>query len=281
MLPQFNFQNQVNAVGGVAVLIVGGYLAWDLTRSREIPVCSLRFPVATQMSFQKPDGAAMTPAEFQARVGMGERGVIEKTAVRRGDSVQPLVLDVRLGGPDAADTGAGFSWSLPGLAKAKAACLGYSIFVPADFDYAGGGTLPGLFGEASGAATTNGQSGFASRVAWNDQGTIGLQMNLSGVTNDGKTGEPVGYLSATPLPKGRWVRIEQETVLNSPNAKDGLMRLWVDGRLSVEDLSVAWRGNGGVHLNGALVDIGYGPMTPPTEKKPTAVTLSPLQLAWQ
>ena len=72
-----------------------------------------------------------------------------------------------------------------------------------------------------------------------------------------------------------------ETVLNSPNAKDGLVRLWVDGRLSVEDLAVAWRGNNGVRLVGALVDIGYGPTLAPTDKKPTVVTLSPLQLAWQ
>lgn len=281
MLPKFDFQNQVNAVGGLALLLVGSYLVWDATRSREIAICSARYPVATQMSLQKPNGAALSPAEFQARVGFGERGVIENTVVRSTDGPMPLVLDFKLGGPVTADTGAAFPWSLPGVTKAKSACLSYSVFVPNDFDFGAGGTLPGLFGTTAAGGNGRLQTGFNTRIAWNDEAGVGVLTNLSSSTNDVEGGELGRYLSGFKMPRGRWVRIEQEAVLNSPNAKDGLLRVWIDGRLSVEDPAIAWRGTGNVQLGGALIDIGYVHIANRTEKKPTKLSISPLQLSWQ
>ena len=119
MLPKLSFQNQVNAVGGVAVLVVGGYMFFDLTRSRQATPCSTRYPSVTQMALQKANGAPFLPAEFQARVGYGERGIVEKTSVRAADGAPAkYVLDVTLGGPRDAVTGAGFQWAPNGMGKA-------------------------------------------------------------------------------------------------------------------------------------------------------------------
>jgi hypothetical protein len=277
MLPRFDFQNQVNAIGGFAFLFVAGYVGWDFTRSRDVSPCSARSPVTTMMSLQKPDGQPMTPAEFQARVGLGERGIMEKTAVRRADS--GFVLDVALGGPEPTDSGTSFLWNPAGVGKAVSACLAYRVFVPSDFDYANGGTLPGLYGELSGSAPTGGQTGLSTRVAWTREGTIELQANLSEVMGPSANSEPVMLASSANLAKGRWTKIEQEIVFNSPNSKDGVTRMWVDGRLVLSDTAVAWRGTNSVHFMGSLVDVSYLPHK--VDAKPTKLTLSPPQLAWQ
>ena len=281
MLPKFNFQNQVNAVGGLAFLIVAGYVGWDLTKSRETPTCGSRSQVATMMSLQKPNGQPMSPAEFQARVGFGERGVVEKTLIRRGDGAQPLVLDVALGGPHAQDSGANFFWSPSGAGKATSACLAYSVLLPDDFDYATGGTLPGLYGESVAPANANGQSGLSTRAFWTEAGQIGVQVNLSDVAGVSAGSQPLTSLSSASLRRGNWIPIEQEVILNSPNAKDGVLRIWIDGRLKLEETSIAWRGTGGVHLMGAMIDVGYTSDANSGDKKQTRLTLSPLRLSWQ
>lgn len=279
MLQKLSFQNQVNAVGGLAFLVAGGFFAYELGRSRDAKPCGSRFPVATQMSLQKPNGTAMTPGELQARAGIGERGVLESTSVIKVTAGPALlVLDVKVGGPAASDTGAMFYWAPAGIAKASSACLSYQVFLPHDFDFANGGKLPGLYGLARGASQ---QRGFATQFTWDQTGLMGLEANLSDYDPSASLNEPVAYRSSTTLARGRWVQIDQEVTLNSPNTQNGILRLWVDGTLKLEDTTVAWRGNGGLAISGALNDIGY--RTARTEgapKKPTSVIVSPPQLSW-
>lgn len=281
MLPRFNFQNQVNAIGGLAFVMLAGYIGWDMSRSREATPCSTRVPVATLMSLQRPDGQPLTPGELQARAGFGERGVIDKTAIRRADGTRPFVLDVALGGPQQQDTGAGFFWAPAGVGKAATACLAYQVLVPADFDYGAGGTLPGFYGELNSSAHGNGQTGLSTRVAWDREGDIKLQVNLSEVMGPMASSEPITLASSTQFPRGRWVNIEQELVFNSPNSKDGVLRMWIDGRLRIDETTVAWRGTNSVHLMGSLVDVSYLPRKGDADVKASRLTLSPLRLAWQ
>ena len=46
MLPRWDFQNQVNTIGGLVVVLVAGYFVFDATRSRETPGCGTRYPIA-------------------------------------------------------------------------------------------------------------------------------------------------------------------------------------------------------------------------------------------
>ncbi|MEQ1698150.1 MAG: hypothetical protein ABL901_20160 [Hyphomicrobiaceae bacterium] len=281
MLPQTNFKNQVNAAGGLVFLVVGGYLAWDATRSQEVAPCSARLGVPTQMSFQKADGSVLSPAEFQARVGISERGLIEKTSIKRVVGDKPLVLDIALGGPSADDTGAGFSWSLPGVSKARSACLSYHVFVPADFAYADGGTLPSLFGQANGPAGDGVPTGVVAGLTWSDQGQVNLNVRYTGLPSPVEAYRPVRWPANATLPLGRWVRIEQEAVLNTPSLPDGIARVWIDGRLALENSGIVWRGFAGVQWAGTLADVSYVPPLHTTTRKHTVLQLTPPQMSWQ
>ena len=280
MLPRWDFQNQVNTIGGLVVVLVAGYFIFDATRSREAPGCGTRYPIATLMALQRPDGALMTPAELQARIGFDERGIVDKTKVRTGDQAGTPVLDVTLGGAVADDTGTSFPWSLAGLYSARSACMGYRVLVPADFDYASGGTLPGLFGTTSNTATPGAQSGFSARIAWDSEGRLGMRVNLTGIANAKDDIDVTVPQATVSLARGRWVAIEQEVVLNSPNAQDGALRLWVDGRLAFENTGVAWRGSNAIRFVGALVEVDYIPGGR-VDKKSTQVSISPLRMSWR
>ena len=82
---------------------------------------------------------------------------------------------------------------------------------------------------------------------------------------------------------GRWTQIDQEVTLNSPNAQNGILRLWIDGRLRMEDTTVAWRGNGSMALTGSVAQVGYqsfGGIEKPA-KKQASIRVTPLKLSWQ
>jgi len=281
MLPQWNFQNQVNAVGGMIFLIVGSYFAWDLTRSTEIPPCSARFGVPTQMSFQKANGTVLSPPEFQARVGINERGVIEKTQIHRVIGDKPLVLNIQLGGPLSEDTGVRFGWTLAGLDKAAGACLAYNVFVPSTFNFGNGGTLPGLFGQASGVVADDAVSGVEAALSWNDQGNLVQSVQFSGSTAALQNAQPTHLMTMANLPRGRWARIEQEAVFNTPDVADGTVRLWVDGRLALEHTQLMLRLHPGIRWAGTLADVRYLTSHSGVDRPPTLVQLTPPQMSWK
>jgi hypothetical protein len=282
MLSSLSFQNQVNAVGGVALLIIAGYFTVELGRSREVTPCSTRFSSMTQMSLQKPGGMPLSPAELEARAGLGERNVMEKASVRKADgSPSPFVLDVKVGGPQSADSGIDFRWTPNGLAKADAVCLAYSIYVPADFDFASGGALPGVFGEATGSMT-GAQRGFASRLVFGGGGELGIDVNVSDTTSSAQDGAAqVRWTQSGTIERGRWTAVEQEIILNNANAKDGVVRIWTGGRLRLETLDMAWRATAAMRVSGMLSEIGYNGVQTATNKKPSIISISAPRLAFR
>jgi hypothetical protein len=284
MFDKLSFQNQVNVVGGGLFVIIAGYFAVSLGQSREPAPCSSRYATAVMMSLQRPsDSMPMSPPELQARVGRGERGIVEKAnVVRVNGAPSPVVLDVKVGGGQDQDTGVSFAWQPPGVAKASAACLSYNVKLPEDFDLSSGGILPGLFGELATAGGPGGQTGFSTRMAWQSGGGLGAHINLSD-TNSINQGADPDYLPArdTSMPLGRWVAVEQEIILNRLNANDGVLRLWVDGRLKAELRTLAWRGHGAIRFGGAVSDISYISSRSSTDKKLSNIRLSPLRLAWE
>jgi hypothetical protein len=67
---------------------------------------------------------------------------------------------------------------------------------------------------------------------------------------------PLGMKAATAAPR-RWLRVQQEIVLNTPGAADGIVRLWTDGDLKAEDTGIELRKNKGDGIIGVPADIGY------------------------
>jgi len=151
--------------------------------------------------------------------------------------------------------GAGFL-SRVGLGEAAvAACLGYRLRFAPGFAFNKGGKLPGLYGgdgPSGGAAAAN---GFSARLMWRRDGAGELYAYLP--RRRQRHGESVGR-GAWRFPTGRWVSIEQEIVLNTPEAADGVVRIWVDGRLSLERRDLRWREHAGVLIEGLMFSTFFG-----------------------
>ncbi len=281
-----NFQNQVNAVGGIAILILGGYFAFEASKSRDAKPCSSRFRASTLMSLNAANGQPLAAAELQARAGFTERGMIEKASVRQGaNAPSKHVLDVRVGGPASNDTGIGFAWSPSQFGAAETACLVYDVYVPADFDYASGGVLPGLQGQLLATipgGTPGGQTGFSARMTWDNAGTLGVEtVTADGAPNGHDLSEGRHKTAGSAVQRGRWTQIEQEVVLNADKAHDGVLRVWVDGRLTLEKTAMTWRTEPNLRLSGMLGDVGYSAVETAAPKKATVISVSQPKLSWQ
>ncbi len=129
-------------------------------------------------------------------------------------------------------------------------CLSMEVFIPNDFvgNEAGHKLGYGIWGgdQASGGGTSpvmqvKGQ-GFVVRNTWNgsdtslysyhlNRGGSGRWANQNAPKCDSNTCCIYGDSSqAGKVTKGRWVRIEEEVVLNTIDKPDGYARLWVDGK---------------------------------------------------
>jgi hypothetical protein len=88
---------------------------------------------------------------------------------------------------------------------------------------------------------------------------------------------------AFELARGRWVRLEQEVVVNTPNEDDGVLRVWIDGVLNVQRTDMNYRAQSGVTIAGVSVDVfrGTGPNdSQAAAAKPAKVWLAPFEVRW-
>jgi hypothetical protein len=270
----------INLGGALVGLIVVGYVVYAAFHTEVEQPCSTRFPAATRFSLQTGAGKPLTAVELQARAGLRDLGVIDNARVvpvEGGPS--PEALEVKLrdlppgDDPDAKlRNGIEFRWSPPGIAGANSACLSYSVWLPDKFDFGGGGVLPGVFGGEPAAPR---QRALNDRLAvtfeWSAEGQPSLVAALDG-------GEHLRMSGAGPsLPTNRWVKIEQEIVLNDPGQPNGLVRLWVDDELIGTSDRVPLRLDDKALLTGVLVAIGY-------EREPAStgmLRLSPIEIGWR
>lgn len=135
--------------------------------------------------------------------------------------------------------GAGFVAQAVG-APARRACLSYHVRFDAGFDFVKGGKLPGLYGGTgpTGGARVSAADGFSIRLMWRRDGQGEA---YAYVANKGTPyGASVGRGAWTFAP-GRWTRIDLETVMNTPGFADGVLRVWVAGRLVIEHTGVLYR----------------------------------------
>jgi hypothetical protein len=56
---------------------------------------------------------------------------------------------------------------------------------------------------------------------------------------------------------GKWVTIEQEILLNTPDASNGQLRVWVDGDLGLDRRNLQVRSDGVVRFEGMVADTHY------------------------
>lgn len=135
-----------------------------------------------------------------------------------------------------------------------------------------GGKLPGIagtYGRAGwGMRKTDGYNGWSVRGGFSAR-PAGVK-SVSGLTTIGSyvyhadgqdsSGDYWGW-SAGPaglLENNRWYSIEQYVKLNSPGAKDGIFRAWVDGHQVVEKADVRFRYVPNLKIESVWMDIYHG-----------------------
>lgn len=236
----------------VAALLAGGCLAGD------------REPYAEDDEVQPSSG--LTPCSQRLRLvgaprlGEGDRpeevieaafdaerliGVEENVDLLSGDGGEGSFLRVRypeesvnFGSADDETPLGGAQFYAP-VGAARVLCLHYRVRFEEDFEFAKGGKLPGLYaGEApSGGDKVSGKDGWSVRLMWRKEGEGELYEYI--YNKKGKYGLSVGR-GAFTFPRGRWVDIDLETVVNAPGRRDGQARLWIDGQPVIEQHDIVY-----------------------------------------
>lgn len=271
------FELLINVGAAIAGIGVIGYIAYAALHKDVDQPCSARYPAATRFSLHNSEGKPLSAIALQARAGLRDLGVIDNASVvRSAGGPAEDVLEVKLrqlpAGADqdaAAHNGIEFRWSPPGMRPATAACLSYSVLLPDKFAFGSGGFLPGVFG-GSGGLSRDSAGGLSVSPEWDGDGRP-----LIASTAAGSIGRISGNTSA--LPTGRWIRIEQEVVLNEPGKENGQTSLWVDGALSLDSRRVLLRKDAGETLSGVLVAAGYRGKPP----EASSMQLSPFEISWR
>lgn len=125
---------------------------------------------------------------------------------------------------------------------ARAACLAFELFVPSDFKWGmkggkhGYGLWGGRPGNVGGGSIPHEQTGWLVRnvrAGEERSPNYGTRLYSYALNRDAKrqaNGEVFGTTSANGFtPKGRWLNVEQEIVMNDPGWANGYSRLWING----------------------------------------------------
>jgi hypothetical protein len=269
-----------NAAAGLVAIgaVVGVVRTWVAPSAMQS--CGERF--ATSMAFPlERDGALLTATDIQARSGGRDAGVLETLeVVRLKKGPFPIAMSVELPKGSSAPTssvvpkgGISFPWQPRSIKDKSTVCLSYQILLPPDFDFNLGGALPGLLGQTD-------QSGdrFLTRLGWQQGGTLSA---TNFTTLNGKKYKQVADSEGFAIPRGRWVQLEQELVLNAPEQENGILRVWVDGTLVIDKADLAYRAKPDVTLAGVAADLFYsGEDIAARSPADARVWLSPFEIRW-
>lgn len=283
---------------GAAALLIGAslmYVVKSLAFSEGTPPCSERFEKGVQMALET-GGRPVATADLQARAAGTDWSLLERTQVVKvaaGPSTYALQFD--LAAPAAANQsreGAGFVWAPRAMKSAKSACLAYSVFLPENFKFGGGGQLPGLIGlmapanrdeaaQEAGGAPANGQQAdqdgdvvFSAAPVWNKEaiGQFAVRGPEIFVLQKG------GY-SKFEFPRGKWVRLEQEVMLDGTNLGNGSMRLWLDGELKL--YAVLAKSNKVAGMTGVLSEVTVAGQRVDAKARDQKISISPFVVYWR
>lgn len=161
------------------------------------------------------------------------------------------------------------------IARAKFVTFQYDVFFPKNFDYKRGGKLPGLYGgngQKMGCSGGNSASDcFSARFMWrakaageaylyipkNADQDAGLK-KVPPVTHlDPKYGSSVGR-GAFRFKQGGWTTIKQLVKVNTVGKKDGILKIWANGKLVISFGKMVWRNNDKINLQGVAFETFFG-----------------------
>lgn len=132
----------------------------------------------------------------------------------------------------------------------------YLVKFADNFQFVRGGKLPGLYGGKGivSGVMPNGYDGFTSRYMWVERGGGSIYAYL-----------PTSVTWGTYLGKGKftfqpgvWHTLQQQVVLNAPGRTNGVIRVWLDGKLVVNEQNLRFRDTSTLHLTGIYFDTFFG-----------------------
>ncbi len=277
------------AFHATGLLLIAGTLTYVVREqliAEVIEPCSGRYSEVTEFTVDYGKGP-LTTAQLTAMIGASQRGIRQNAKVVRVKGVpgqRALRIALNQGGETKRapedNNGIGFSWSPSDMTDAESACLAYSVYLPKDFDFGGGGILPGLYAgqPLKLSATSDGKTAVAQRVVWRRGGAGNIYAQLPGYDDGGAYLDQKGIDVAT----GRWVSVEQEMILNTPGKDDGISRVWIDGDMKHDSRRLEWRKHGKLKIEGVLADVGYAqPSRVIAPPKNTVVYVTPMELRWR
>jgi len=144
-----------------------------------------------------------------------------------------------------------------GLSPQTSLRLSYDLRFSDNFDFVKGGKLPGFYGGegASGGDNPDGTDGFSTRFMWRRRGDGEIYAYLPTTTDEYGTSIGRGNWR---FRRGVWHHLEQEVVLNRPNADDGRIRVWFDERLVLDQGGLRFRTVDSLQLNGLFFSTFFG-----------------------
>jgi hypothetical protein len=265
--------NGAAALIGIASMVTIGR---SLLGGNEAESCRVRYDNAVQWSLLRDDGQLLTPSDLQARLGTSEWGVLDRVNVVKVDHGPGTALAIDLAARRTATQshGAGFEWGPQSAGPVTAACASYAFKLDPKFDFASGGRLPGLLGGPAGSDRTSAEA-FSARLVWDDAGRLEVLSQAPGgsraLNNERHAAE---------LPRGRWVAVDQEVILNTPGQSNGILRIWLDGKLSFESHKVAFRTDAAATVRGILAEVSYARQPGAARDGAKPVLVTPFEFRW-
>ncbi len=262
--------------GAVAVIAVASIVTMGRSIiGTDAETCRVRYDHAVQWSLQRDDGQLLTASDLQARLGATDWGLMERVSVVKVEHGpgSALAVDLAGGRTSTQSPGAGFEWGPQSAGPVAAACVSYAFKLDREFDFAAGGRLPGLLGGPSGG-DRKAPEAFSARLAWDDKGQLDIVAHAPEAPARLRNER-----SAPELPRGRWVMVDQEVVVNTPGRSDGILRVWLDGKLQFENRGVAFRKDAGSAVRGVLAEVAYA-RQPNARDAAGSVLLTPFEYRW-
>ncbi len=270
----------LNAAASLVAIgaVVGVVRTWVAPAAME--PCSERYSTSMVFPLER-NGVMLTATDIQARTGGHDAGLLENVDVirlKRGPI--PIAMSVELPKGSAAPTssvapkgGLSLPWQPRSLKEKSTVCLSYQVLLPADFDFNLGGVLPGVLG-----GSDQSQDRFLVQLGWRQGGALAA---TNYTTLAGKKWRQPTEADGYTIPRGRWVKIDQEVILNQPDQENGILRVWLDGALAIDKADLNYRVKADVALAGVAADIYYsGDDVSARAPADAKVLLSPFEIRW-
>lgn len=294
---------QRHMINGAAMMVAALLVVFSVCYMlipEDVPVCADRYDRGLLFGYRNSDGQPLSAIELQARLAGRDFGVLENVTVEpvAGEPF-PLALEVHLrkvervrpkdiaDAPKRVPAGTMFEWRPRSLGNARSACLSYSVYLPADFDFASGGALPGFVtARPPGKAPPPGETarpelpGLRSALVWRNSRLLDLDVARKGTDDIQSFTVDRNWFELVP---GRWTLIEQEIELGEPGAGEDIVRVFVDGKFRMQEKHLDFGDTTGERFAGIAISTGYGPpfAEPLSAPKDTRIKFSPFALRWR